>query len=204
MALAHILSILLEAGWGISAQTCVVDYVIPELPTALAPVRFRPQRWFQKNNWYFVHFVFSVNNDFECACFRRVNHNGTILSCRVVHHYSDVIMSTMASQITSVSIVHSTVSSGADQRKRQSSASLAFVRGIHRPPVNSPHKGPVTRKTFVFDDVIMMQLGENSLCNFRNSQRITLTPYTVLRLFATRFADYAGGIPVSFMQPRLF
>ena len=37
----------------------------------------------------------------------------------------------------------------------QSSASLAFVRGIHRWPVNSPHKLPVTRKMFPFDDVIM-------------------------------------------------
>ena len=41
------------------------------------------------------------------------------------------------------------------QRKHQSSASLAFVRRIHRGPVNSPHKGPVTRKMFPFDDVIM-------------------------------------------------
>ena len=44
---------------------------------------------------------------------------------------------------------------GADQRKHQSSASLAFVRGIHRSPVNSPYKGPVTRKMFPFDDIIM-------------------------------------------------
>ena len=51
--------------------------------------------------------------------------------------------------------VYSTVYSGADQRKYQSSASLAFVRGIHRWPVNSPHKGPVTRKMFPFDNVIM-------------------------------------------------
>ena len=70
-------------------------------------------------------------------------------------HYSDVIMSTMASQITDVSIVCSTFCSGADQRKHESSASLAFVRGIHRWPVNSPHKGPVTRKMFKYDDVIM-------------------------------------------------
>ena len=62
-------------------------------------------------------------------------------------------MSMMASQITDVSIVYSTVCSGADQRKHQSSALLAFVRGIHRWPVNSPHKGPVTRKMFPFDDV---------------------------------------------------
>ena len=61
----------------------------------------------------------------------------------------------MASQITSLKIVYSTVYSGADQRKHQISASLAFVRRIHRGPVNSPHKGPTTRKIFPFDDVIM-------------------------------------------------
>ena len=64
-------------------------------------------------------------------------------------------MGAMASQMTSLIIVYSTVYSGADQRKRQSSASLAYVRGIHRWPVNSPRKGPVTRKMFPFDDVIM-------------------------------------------------
>ena len=70
-------------------------------------------------------------------------------------HYSYVIMSTMASQITGVSIVYSTVCSSADQRKHQSSAPLVFERGIHRWPLNSLHKGPVTRKMFPFDDVIM-------------------------------------------------
>ena len=61
----------------------------------------------------------------------------------------------MVSQITSLASVYSTVYSGAEQRKHQSSASLAFVRGIHRWPVNSPHKWPVTRKMFLLDDVIM-------------------------------------------------
>ena len=70
-------------------------------------------------------------------------------------HYSDVIMGAMAFQITSLTIVYSTVYSGADQGKHQSSASVAFVRGIHRGPVNSPHKWPVTRKMFPFDDAIM-------------------------------------------------
>ena len=70
-------------------------------------------------------------------------------------HYCDVIMGVMASQITSLTIVYSTVYSDTDQRKHQSSASLAFVRGIHRGPVNSPHKWPVTRKMFPFDDVNM-------------------------------------------------
>ena len=77
-------------------------------------------------------------------------------------HYDDVTMSFMASQITSLTIVYSTVHSDADQRKHQSSASLAFVRGIHRGPVNSPHKWPVTRKMFPFDDVIMGDLMETS------------------------------------------
>ena len=63
-------------------------------------------------------------------------------------------MGAMVSQITSLTIVYSTVYSGADQRKHQSSASLAFVRGIHRSPVNSPHKWPVTLKMLPFDGVI--------------------------------------------------
>ena len=61
-------------------------------------------------------------------------------------HYNDVTMSAISSQITSLTIVYSTVYSDVDQRKHQSSASLAFVRGIHRSPVNSSHKGPITRK----------------------------------------------------------
>ena len=69
--------------------------------------------------------------------------------------YSDAIMSAMASQITSLTIVYTTVYSGADQRKHQSSPSLAFFRGIYRWPGNSPHKWPVTRKMFLFDDVTM-------------------------------------------------
>ena len=66
-------------------------------------------------------------------------------------------MGTMVSQITILSIVCSTACSGADQRKHQNPASLAFVRGIHWWPVKFPHKGPVTRKMFPFDDVIMMK-----------------------------------------------
>ena len=78
-------------------------------------------------------------------------------------------MSVMASQITSLAIVYSIDYSGADQRKHQSSASLAFVRWIHRGPVNSPHKWPVTRKMFSFDDVIMIAMvpdfmASNKLC----------------------------------------
>ena len=66
-------------------------------------------------------------------------------------HYNDVIMGAIASEITSFTIVYSNV----DQRKHQSSASLAFVRGIQRGPENSPHRWPVTRKLFPLDNVIM-------------------------------------------------
>ena len=70
-------------------------------------------------------------------------------------HYMDLIMGAMTSQITSLTIVDSTIYSDADQRKHQSSASLAFVRGIHQSPVNTPHKWSATRKMFPFNDVIM-------------------------------------------------
>ena len=63
-------------------------------------------------------------------------------------------MSVMVSQINGVSIVSSAVCWGANQRKHQSSASLAFVRGILRWPVDFHHKGPVTRTMFSSDDVI--------------------------------------------------
>ena len=69
-------------------------------------------------------------------------------------HYSDVIMGAVASQITQPF--------NADQRNHQSSASLAFVRRIHRCRVISPHKEPVTRKMFPFDDVII----GSSVCRF--------------------------------------
>ena len=88
-------------------------------------------------------------------------------------HYDDVIMDAIASLITSLTIVYSTVSSDADQRKHQSSASLAFVWGIHRWLMNSPHKWPVTRKMFPFDDVIMpLKLGD----------RICVTPSTLVQI----------------------
>ena len=85
--------------------------------------------------------------------------NCTRLSKSNEQHYGDVIMGAIASQITSLTIVYWNVYSAADQRKHQSSASLAFVWGLHRGPVKSPHKWPVTRKTVPFDDVIMSWIG---------------------------------------------
>ena len=64
----------------------------------------------------------------------------------LLFHYNNVIMGAIAPQITSPTTVYSIVYSDADQRKHQSSTSLTSVWGIHRGPVNSPHKWPVTRK----------------------------------------------------------
>ena len=89
--------------------------------------------------------MFVAWHDSHCAC-----------THEQFFHYSDVMMGAMASQNTGVSVVYSTVCSGADQRKYQSSASLAFVRGIRRSPADSLHQGPITRKMFPFDDVIMV------------------------------------------------
>ena len=94
--------------------------------------------------------------NYMCAAYNIMNITQTIMETALDLSLQNVIMSALESQITSLMVVCSTVYSGTDERKHQSSASLAFVRGIHRWPVNSPHKGPVTRKIFPFDDVIVM------------------------------------------------
>ena len=99
-------------------------------------------------------------------CHNGTKHNKPVYIFHKIHskyifslsNYSDVIMSPTAFQITGIPIVCSTVYSGANQRRHQSSASLAFVRGIHWWPVDSPPKGPVIQKMFSFDDVIMIPL----------------------------------------------
>ena len=82
------------------------------------------------------------------------------------NHYDYVIMTMLASQITSLTVVYSIVYSGVNYSgvKHQSSASLAFVWEIHRGPVNFPHKWPVTRKMFPFDDVIMHIYSRHTWC----------------------------------------
>ena len=96
-------------------------------------------------------------------------------------HYGDVVMGTVSSHITSLTIVYSTVYSGADQRKHHSSASLACVRRIRRGPVNSLHKWPVTRKMFPFDDVIMflhtLITARATIHNTGNAARFHLVPF---------------------------
>ena len=87
----------------------------------------------------------------QCVIQRAV----TCDNCPLLVYNIGVITGAMASQITSLTNVYSTVYSGADQREYQSSAPLAFVRGIHRGPVNSPHKWQVSLRLFPFDDVII-------------------------------------------------
>ena len=78
-----------------------------------------------------------------------------IIRCCRLKNCNAVIMRAMASQITSLTIVYSSIYSGTDRRKHRNSASLPFVGGIHWWPVNSPHKGTVTWKMIPFDDAIM-------------------------------------------------
>ena len=101
------------------------------------------------------HYILHQVAHIDCSAPSGKQHEPLTGVCVIVTHYCDVIMGSVPSQFTSLTIVYSTVYSDADQRKHQSSASLAFVRGFHRGPVNSLHKWPVTRKMFPFDDVIM-------------------------------------------------
>ena len=120
-----------------------------------------PSQWAQKDGtkWYSLILI-SIN------LFRTM-------------HYDDVTMGTIASQITNLTIVYSTLYSGADQSKHQRPASLAFVWGIHRGPVNSPHKWPVTRKMFPSGDVIMADwLQGHHICFNYNEDTLTIVDMT--------------------------
>ena len=100
----------------------------------------------------------------------------------IIEHYDDVIMVVIASLITSLTIVYSTVYSYADQRKHQSSASLAFVWGIHQGPVNSPHRCPVTQKMFLFDDIMIRLtfIGSSNKVNLQHNSHNTPVPYPAM------------------------
>ena len=102
------------------------------------------------------------------------------------------MMGAMTFQIISVSSVYSSVCSSVDQRKHQSSAPLAFVRRIHQWPVNSPHKGPVTRKMFPFDDVIMKW----QCCScLKNSNGRTLKGLEYRNLTSWRMLSHRRALP---------
>ena len=110
-------------------------------------------------------------------------------------HYGDVIMGAIASQIISLMVVYSTVYSDADQRKHHSSASLAFVRGIHHGPVNSLHKWPVTRKVFPFDDVIINGRLSNRGWTSLIKEAMVGTPF-VARFQPVDFELYIKVMPI--------
>ena len=152
-------------------------------------------------SWYQIKtLIIDLHNSFICQWDRlcqyisgvtmKNNFVGTTYSTDVYSHYSDVISSTMASQITNVKMVCSTVSSGADQRKYQRSALLAFVRGVHQWPGNSPHKGPVTRKMFPFDDVMMMVNGTPKIYSCEYSADMVLSFFCSFFILNSIFISY--------------
>ena len=98
------------------------------------------------------------------------------------YHYSDVIMGVMESQINSLTIVYSKLFRCRSKKtpKLCVTGPWPFVRGIHRSPVNSTHKGPVTRKMFPFDDVIV--------CEFQIGLHHTMRPslFNLKRLWVDR------------------
>ena len=130
--------------WNVNINFVIIHYHFCNIATwtACVYVGFHVLR----NKWYILVYILHM----LLLGLKHKEHDGYSKDL----HYNDVIMGTIASQITSLTTVYSIVYSDADQRKHQSSASLALVWGIHRGPVNSPHKWPVTWKMFPFDDVI--------------------------------------------------
>ena len=106
---------------------------------------------FLKDTWeccifysYFITFTQNFTHYFEGSCheqlYEYISSSYSLIYQDVIVHYSDVIMDTLGSQLTSLTIVYSTMYSGTDQRKQQSSVALTFAWGIHRWLVNSPQK----------------------------------------------------------------
>ena len=135
MAHVHIWYCAYKSNW-------ISWFYIFEKSTYIVIGRLMEDMWGISDEWKrppkYVYVIILFANSIENPSWASVR-NG-------LSHYNDVTMGAIASQITILTTVYSTVYSDADQRKHQSSASLAFVRGIHRGSVNSPHKWPVTRK----------------------------------------------------------
>ena len=104
------------------------------------------------------------------------------------YHYNDVIMTTVASQITSLTVVYSTVYSDADQRKHQSSASLAFVREIHRDRWIPRTKGQLRGKCF--------HLMTSSWCGMK-STILSLSCFSHLRVLHHTNLKFCMALPLS-------
>ena len=135
-------------------------YAIPSAPSSIYLQLFKSLlhnvRW-KLENWSLTcYYIMKVMLVYCRVCVGAARVTGPGSPCRCfdfvlcIFHYSDVIMSKMASQITSLTNVYPNFYSGADQRKHQSSPLLAFVCGIHRWLVNSPHKWPVTQNVSIW------------------------------------------------------
>ena len=116
-------------------------------------------------------------------------------------HYSDVITCAMASQITSLSIVHAIVYSGRSKKKLKLRV-IGLCAEIQRWPVNSPHKWPVKRKMFPFDDVIMWS---NNQCKYKPHTKglyslndKTSYPHLISLRIEARRLDVNDGIALKF------
>ena len=156
-------------GWtkGMFESLYHVEMLIVHVREQLSPriTAVKNMRWsyskLRKVSFLFHYLWFTVIDELKRSrscfafCSVQINHQRSEKQPVTFCHYNDIIMGTMVSQITSLAIVYSTVYSGTDERKHQSSASRAFVGVIHQWPVNSPHKGRVTWKMLPFDVVIM-------------------------------------------------
>ena len=166
--------------WLSISYRCDPEYDIDWLTTIITMVALGCN----SNNWVYYRLAWLLVYDAYITLKYKYTHSRQIsvddgcmrLLGRFAGHYNDVIMTVILSQITSLTSVYSTVYSDADQRKHLSAASLAFVRGIHRGPVNSTHIWPVTEKLFPYDDVIM---GMNSQMISRKSSLPSRASYRV-------------------------
>ena len=144
-------------------RQCTVFYLVHPLLLVIHWHGFEIQQWHGKNRGteliisapYREFTWFSSNSLDYRSPSQAIKLSSAKCLCRELcnpgsSHYNDVKMSVMAFQITSLFIVYSTAGSGTDERKHQSSASPSSVRRIHRWPINSPHKSPVTRKCLYF------------------------------------------------------
>ena len=102
---------------------------------------------------------------------------------RVIHAFSGPLHNERALRLFTQPLFQ-----GANPRKHRSSASLAFVWEIHRSPMNSPQKGPVTRKMFPFDDVIMQWMNHITVSTYDQST-IFLQSEDRLRACARSYGD---------------
>ena len=144
--------------WGRVTHICVVNLTTIDSDNGMSPGRRQAIIWtnagillirtWRTNFSEILIDIHIFSNAFENVVWKMW---AILFRPQCVNHYSDVIMGAMAYQITSLTIANLTFYSGTDQRKHQSSASMAFVSAV-----NSPHKGPVIRKMFPFDDVIIL------------------------------------------------